>query len=594
MKFIYLLFFVSCLFGLQFIDYQLIAQQRKAHTKGTFTDSSNRYYQQATLPAYLYIGTSPESGSTLLNPTQQAQPKPMYLDGHGKHYIKHRDARLPNGGFTFEINADGKPPVSSLLFANAPSFRRNNRLFFGQNLQLTIQAKDEMSGVQTVYQSTDRNEFVTEIQALAFNREKEYFVQHYAIDNVGNEEVTKSSTFTVDLTAPQTNYTLKGEQQNQVISARTLLIFNAIDELAGVKHIQYRLGDEPQKVYTSPLRFSHLGDGEHTIYYKATDNVKNQEEENSFTFYLDKMPPIITSEILGDRYVIQGKTFFSGRTKLQLDAIDNKAGVKEIFYSVDGAAYQKYEKPFYVPNRTGNHVVNYYATDLVNNRGSGKYERTVTSMFMDMTGPSLSFQYTGSKFEMNNSIYISPKTNIHLVAKDVESGVQNIEYQIDGTETNEYKTPFQLLAEGTHQIAFTGYDNVNNTNNKTFELVVDATPPQIFAHFSLPPIASAIKILAGAGKANDKETNKEIGKEPNKEINSGSVAIYPRHLTIFLAATDNMTGTHQVFYSLNGGGEQLYQQPLTCFAPKKTNRLQIKAIDKLGNEAMEEMIFMVE
>lgn len=571
----------------QLIDNQLVAQQRKQHQKGTFTDSSNRYYQQASLPAYISIGTSPEGRGTVLNPVQQNTPKPMYLDGHGKHFIRHRDATLPTGGLNFEINADGKAPISFLQFNNAPSFTKNGKLYFGQNLTMTVKAKDEMSGINQIYQSTDRNEFTEETQNLSFNREKEYFVQHYAVDNVGNEEKTREKTFTVDLTAPQTNYTLKGDQIGNVISARTFLSLAATDELSGVNKISYRLGDEPLKTYTNALNFAAFGDGEHILNYKAVDNVKNQEEENNFSFYLDKMPPIITSEILGDRYVIQGKTFFSGRTKLQLDAIDNKAGVKEIFYSVDGNTYEKYEKPFYIPNRTGHHVVNYYAIDNVNNKGSGKYERTVTSMFMDMTGPSLSFHYTGEKFDMNNTIYISPRTKINLTARDIESGVQNIEYQIDGVETMEYKAPFQLAGEGTHNIAFTGFDNVNNSNNKAFEFVVDATAPQIFAHFSLPALAEEVKILAASGKSKETETSKENNQ------NNSSVGIYPKHLTIFLGATDNMTGTDKIFYALNGNPEQIYQTPLSNFPTGKVNVLKIRAVDKLGNVATEEVVFLV-
>jgi hypothetical protein len=575
------------LFLFQLIDNQLVAQQRKQHQKGTFTDSSNRYYQQASLPAYISIGTSPEGRGTVLNPVQQNTPKAMYLDGHGKHFIRHRDATLPNGGLNFEINADGKAPISFLQFSNAPSFTKNGKLYFGQNLTVAIKAKDEMSGINQIYQSTDRNEFTEETQNLLFNREKEYFVQHYAVDNVGNEEKTKEKTFTVDLTAPQTNYTLKGDQIGNVISARTFLSLAATDELAGVHKISYRLGDEALKTYTSALNFAALGDGEHILNYRAIDNVKNQEEENSFSFYLDKMPPIITSEILGDRYVIQGKTFFSGRTKLQLEAIDNKAGVKEIFYSVDGNTYEKYEKPFYIPNRAGHHVVNYYAIDNVNNKGSGKYERTVTSMFMDMTGPSLSFHYTGEKFDMNNTIYISPKTKINLTARDIESGVQNIEYQIDGVETMEYKYPFQLANEGTHNITFTGFDNVNNSNNKAFEFVVDATAPQIFTHFSLPALAEEVKILAGSGKSEDTETSKQNNQ------NNSSVGIYPKHLMIFLGATDNMTGTDKIFYTLNGNPEQVYQTPLSNFSTGKVNVLKIRAVDKLGNVATEEVLFLV-
>lgn len=572
------------LFGV-FACSKSIAQQRKTHEKGTYIDSSQRYYQQASMPAFISIGTSPEGKSNVLNPTNQKSPKPMYLDGHGKHYIRHRQ---PQGDFTFEINADGKAPISTLKFIDAPTFQKNGKLYFGQNLKMSVVSKDEMSGLQFVYQSIDRVDFSEEINNIKLDREKEYFVQYYAVDNVGNEEPTQQKTFTIDLTAPQTNYIVKGDQIDNVISPRSIVSLKAVDELSGVNRISYKLNeDDDLKNYSSPLNFASLGDGEHTLHFQATDNVKNKEELNTFSFYLDKMPPIITADILGDRYVVQGKTFFSGRTKLQLEAMDNKAGVKEIYYAVDGTNYQKYEKPFYIPNRPGHHVVNYYAIDNVNNKGSGKYERTVTSMFMDLTGPRLSFNYSGEKFGMNNSIYISPRTKVVLSAQDPESGVQNIDYQIDNTTTETYQKPFSIESEGTHNVTFVGLDNVNNTNEKTFELIVDATAPTIFTHYSLQPIAEEVRILATAANP----ANTQNGGTQNQQ--NTNLAVYPKHLTIFLGATDNMVGTDKIFYSINGGTEQLYQTPLNNFPVGKPVKLRIKAVDKLGNVATTEEEFVI-
>ncbi len=578
---------------------EIFAQQRKTHEKGTFTDSSQRYYQQASLPAYIFIGTSPEGKTSLLNPIQNGTVKPMMLDGHGKHYIRHE---IPHKEyFKLGINADGKAPISTLKFFDAPSFQKNGKLYFGQNLKMSVIAKDEMSGLQTVYQSIDEAEFSEEVSKLKLDREKEYFVQYYAVDNVGNEENTQEKRFTVDLTTPQTNYTVKGDQIDQVLSPRSLVSLTAVDELSGVKRISYQINEDNLKTYTTPINFATLGDGEHTLFFQALDNVQNQEEQNSFHFYLDRMPPIINVEILGDKYLVQGKTFFSGRTKLQLEAMDNKAGVKEIYYSVDGASYQKYESPFYIPNRPGNHVVNYYAVDNVNNKGSGRYERTVTSMFMDLTGPKLAFNYSGKKFDMNNNVYISPQTKIALTAQDPESGVQNIDYDIDNTGASTYKQPFNIENEGTHTVSFVGVDNVNNTNEKTFEFIVDATPPEIFIHYSLQPLAEEVRILATSGNPKNDQTNNtntQTHQSTNNTINnsgnnSGSIAIYPKHLTIFLGATDNMVGTENIYYSINGGTSYLYQSPLTNFPIGKVTKLQIKAIDKLGNISTTTQEFMI-
>jgi hypothetical protein len=573
--------FLTIICGLSAIHYQSLAQDRKEATKGTYIDSTNRYYQQASLPVYIYIGTSPETKDGVrLNPSTKTNSQAMYLDGHGRHYIRHKDPK--HGDVTFEINGDGKAPISMIKFNKAPSHTKNGRLFFGKDLTFEILSKDEMSGLATVYQSINRTDYIESKGKTPLDTEQEYFIQYYGTDKVGNAEATRNKTFTVDLTPPQTNHTIKGDQTENIISGRSLVTLFATDELSGVNKISYRLhDDEPYKPYAGALSFAALGDGEHTLYYKATDNVKNTEDENAFTFYLDKMPPIITPEILGDRYVFQGKTFFSGRTKLELHAIDNKAGVREIYYSVDGASYQKYEKPFYIPNRTGHHIVNYYAIDNVNNKGSGKYERTVTTMFMDLTGPRLAFNYQGTKFVMNNHVYLSPQTKIILHGTDPESGMQNIDYELDGTGTLLYEKPFVITSEGQHHIKYTGTDNVNNTNQDEFDVIVDASAPEIFMHFSLQPIAEDNKgVLAASPQSGD--------------VASNNLPIYPSHLAVYLAATDNMVGTEKIFYSINGGAEQLYQTPISNFPTSKITTLKVRAVDKLGNSSTQSTQFLIE
>jgi hypothetical protein len=54
-----------------------------------------------------------------------------------------------------------------------------------------------------------------------------------------------------------------------------------------------------------------------------------------------------------------------------------------------------------------------------------------------------------------------------------------------------------------------------------------------------------------------------------------------------------MVGTDRIYYSINGGAEQLYQNPLTNFPIGKITKLKIRAIDKLGNQDTEEQEFMV-
>ncbi len=567
------------------------AQQPKVHTKTRYIDEQGRYFQHVSLPVYLFLSTSAEGEekvrlqTTTKNPHQAA----FYLDGHGKHFIRHPMTKGKEAGseIRFVIYADGIAPSSSIKFEHAPAYYHPEKKiqFFGKGLTASLSAADEMSGVQQIYSSLDKADYQEYQGTVRFEKEKEYLYQFYSVDRVGNAEKPQAHRFVVDLTPPVSVPNLKIDLLGDIISPRTQIALSATDAGAGVKRIEYKIDDETLfRPYTSPFDLRTLSDNEHVITYRAIDNVGNVEQEKTLPIYLDKDPPIVNSEILGDRFVVGGRTYFSGRTKLKLQALDNKSGVQDIYYSIDGGKYEKYEDAFYLPTKAGNHFVNYYAIDKVGNKGSGRFERDVTSMYMDLTGPKLSFNFLGKTFTMRDTVYISDRTQISLSAFDAESGVQQISYNLQGQDDNSeidyLGTPFTISKEGLHEIMFFGYDNVNNRNRQKFHFIVDKTGPQIFAHFSVKPTEQ--RILSAVS--------------PNAPVaaSSGIINVYPKHVAVFLAATDEKVGYDRIYYKLNGGAEQLYTVPITNFPAGKLNTLTIRAIDKLGNESIEEMQFQTE
>jgi hypothetical protein len=559
------------------------AQQPLQHEKGTYTDEQNRYYQHPSLPVFLFIGTSPEGNALPMRKEKSNRADAIYLDGHGVHYIRHPVTRGKNKGseIRYTIYADGLAPTSSAAFTGAPKFVGRSQVFFGKGLNVQLSAQDEMSGLQEIYRSADGESYAPYQNSIPFDREGEHALRYYALDHVGNAEKPQEKRFVVDLTTPESEYMVKGDRHEDIISPRTTVSLSASDALSGVQQILYKTDNEEVfKPYRGTLNFAFFADGEHTHTFKAIDQVKNEEAEQNFTFYLDKTPPIVSSEVIGDRFVAGGKTYFAGRTKLKLTAMDNKSGVKAIYYAIDGGEYRLYEEPFYIPSQRGDHVVNYYAVDQVNNKGSGSYTRSVSSMYMDLTGPTLSRTFSGSTFVTRDTVFVSERTQIVLNARDAESGVQYITYTLPSSgEEMTYNSPFTLQGEGVHTLEFFGYDNVNNMNRSSFTVKVDNTGPEIFTHFSIKPLTS--RILSGSAPTQSAGS-------------SGEVAVFSKHVSLFVAATDAHTGTDKVFYSLNGGPELPYLQTLQAFAPGKLHRLRVRATDKLGNQTVKEMMFQLE
>ncbi len=548
-------------------------------TPGTYVDEQNQYFQQANLPVYFYVGTSPQNTSgTALAPQKEGTPlnaevSAMKLDGHGKHFIRHHDAGK-NEDVYFVINADALAPKTRSAFSGAPKYTRaDGTIYYGKGLNVEISAADEMSGVKQTYVSRNQQSYQGYSSILSFSEEGQQVLKYYSTDKVGNTETVESKNFLVDISAPTSFHHVTGITQNNVISTSTKIYLTIEDNLAGVKETFYQFDDGPEKPYNGTLvTFNHLEDGNHTLTYYSVDHVNNVETKKSFSFYLDKTAPIVASDVLGDRFIADDKTvYFSGRTKLKLTAVDNKSGVKEVRYSVDGTEFAAYDQPFYLPSVPGVHVVKFYALDEMDNQSKGQetdarfeeYRHNVSEVYVDLTGPSLSSLYKGPAVQVLDRVFISGETQIIFKGTDPESGMQYISYSLDGQGAeNRYEGPISIKASGAHSIDYFGYDNVNNRNKKTIEFLVDNDPPSVITTFSIDPVAE------------------ESGTK-----------VYPAFVNIYLSATDKLVGADQIYYSLNGSKEAAYRGPLSGLKKNTDYTLIIKAKDQLGNEVTETITF---
>ncbi len=569
---------------LGFIPFFATAQNQLSHEKGAYIDSLNRYYQQAALPLYIYVSHTPDQPPTQLgkeeneNDSKKTERKPIYLDGHGKHYLRHIDG-LHHVSENFAVYADGIAPETQSSFLTAPRYNRNGIQYYGKDLTVKLSTKDEMSGIKSLLQTTNKGEYSAYQDNITFNTEGEQQIQYYAVDNVGNVEKAHTRTFTVDLSSPETYHNVVGVAKEKIISLSTKIYLTYLDKLSGVANTYYKIDDGKWKEYTKNaiIPLDPLTDGEHILYYYSTDLVANKEEPKSFEFYLDRTAPIMSADVLGDRFIVGNQVYFSGRTKLKLTAVDNKAGIKKTLYSIDGSDYNEYGEPFYLPSKSGIHVVRYYALDNMENEGAGnrnvkfdEYRHNVSTVYVDLTGPTLSFQYLDNKFQKGDTIYVTPDTRIKLAAFDPESGLQKIAYSVDGqTDETIYNQPFTIKEFGKHTVNYYGYDNVNNRNVSSFVFIVDNKPPDIFVNYSISPNywEEAPPTASSSGGTSEK------------------IPIYPTYTTVFLAATDLQTGFDEIKYSINGEKPKNYEGLIRGFEKNKTYTITIYAEDKLGNKA---------
>jgi hypothetical protein len=405
--------------------------EQPAQTKKAFVDSAGRYYQQASLPVYLYVASSADGKPV---PLKSESGHEIKVEGHGVHAFKHLNF-LTQQYDVFQIYADGLAPVTEHKFSGAPAFVENGKLFFGAGLTVSLKTVDEMSGVEGIFHSLNGGTFEM-YTPLTFKKEQNYTYRYYAVDRTGNAEDVKTKLFTVDLTAPKTYHNIVGISSQNVISTNSSIYLTVSDSLSGVSKTSFRFDKENFRAYSGGnIPFQYLPDGDHVLTYFSVDNLTNKETEKSTKFYLDKTAPIMSADVLGDKFIVGERVYFSGRTKLKLTAVDNKSGIKDMMFSINDTPFAKYEEPFYLPNRSGIHNVKYYAIDNTNNRVKDDFEHGVGVIYVDLTGPSLSHSFSGPSFVKADTVLISPKTKILLAAADPESGLKKTAYSLDESST---------------------------------------------------------------------------------------------------------------------------------------------------------------
>ncbi len=576
-----LLIFLS-FFGL---FYDVSAQTQIIPEKKSYEDSTGLLYWNKEVPVYLRLSSTPDEKGNLLKSKIHAQyTNPFYFDTEGINYMRTRYAVdtatrktvNPHIEILWEVYADGKAPVSHIYLKGAPKYVLNGKTYYGKGLQISITSKDAGSGVENIFYSVNSKPYQKYKNEIILNSNDDVCeIKYYATDKVGNiEDVNKNKVeFFIDEDAPETFHNITNiDLERNIIALNTKIYLDVSDAKSGVKATYYKFDEGPYIPYNGNiLPLNHLTEDNHVLTYYSEDKVGNKETPKTFKFFLDKSAPILTSDVLGDRFVVNNQIYFSGRTKLKLTAVDNKSGVKEVKYSVDGSEFKNYDQPFYLPKKPGYHIVKYYAVDRMNNNtGVGgnnykNYKYSTKKIYVDLVGPSLNHSFLGKRFYTRDTVFLGKNSKIKLSATDGESGLQYISYAVDGVQKETmYKEPFSVSGNGKHLIEYFGYDNVNNRNIGKFYVIVDENPPEPSYTFSV----------------------KSYRKEGDKDV-------YPSYVLVYLSGADQMTGTEQIFYSVNGSIEKLYTTPISGFKKGK-NTLKFKTVDKLGNEKYEEISFIIE
>ena len=548
----------------------LFAQEQLDHEKKIYQSPEGKLFINKDLPIYLNISTSADKDSKsfrLKSEDSKKYTNPMYFDTEGINTIRSpwkvdpetKKYIYPKEEIIFEIYADSKSPKTNISFDTEDIHKADNKVFLGEKTTVSFEKYDAISGVSEIYYSINGEPYKKYKDPINIEKEKAYKIKYYGVDNVGNVEEPKEAHIVLDLTPPKTSHKIEGDKHENIISGRSEITLVPEDKLSNIKQTYYSLDNQKPKRYNTSIKAKYLNEGEHSITYYSIDQVKNEEKENTFKFYVDKTPPRVVDELMGNTYVAQGKEYLSGRNKLKIISMDNKAGVKEIRYSVNDGAFEVYEKPFRL-SASGRLKIQALAIDKVNNKKRTEILSNSSKLsHVDLSGPNINHSFEGSSFTSKDTTYITKDTKIKFTGNDNQSGLKKFTYNIDGGTEKEYNDPFSLKKEGIYKLSVTGYDNLDNTNTKNILCLVDNSGPELYNRFSI----------------NTEKTKTFKGKE---------MPSYPEHVVLFLSATDHFVGLDKLYYSLNNSDMKLYRSLIEGFNEKTLYKLDMVAYDKLGNK----------
>ncbi|MEU1852626.1 family 16 glycoside hydrolase [Streptomyces sp. NPDC019990] len=344
-----------------------------------------------------------------------------------------------------------------------------------------------------------------------------------------------------DTTAPEASAHVSGTQnaRGEYVGSASVALHATDEGGSGTDRIEYALGDAGAwQPYTTPVVVDRVGT--HRIRYRAFDKAGNVSAEKSATFTVvappsdDTTAPETSATVTGER---DADGAYIGMATVTVSASDTGSGVNTIEYAIGSGAWQPYTAPVMV-HQVGEHTVRYRATDKAGNVAAQRTVRftVVATPPRDTTPPVTGVSVAGTK--NSDGAYVN-SARVTLTATDAHgSGVEGIEYSLDGGPYVEYSAPVVVDRAGAHTVAYRATDKAGNTSaarTVTFTVVSGGVPAP-----GCPEYDERLTVFVGtvdSGVRNRVTDNRcRIGELVEDEKEWTSHALFLKHVTSVLDA----------------------------------------------------------
>ncbi|MCK4717171.1 MAG: hypothetical protein KAT70_00770, partial [Thermoplasmata archaeon] len=449
-------------------------------------------------------------------------------------YYSSDNASLQEAENTLAIDVDTTSAVTSLApLSGTPGAGG----WFVSDVTLNITSLDPLSGVDVMYYDLDGLGAAVYAPFLVVSTEGSHVVEYWTVDVAGNVEAVQNVSFKIDKTAPTTGIGVVGTMGGGGWYRTDVTVtLTPWDVYSDFDNTYWSLDGVIWTLYAEPFV---LGDGAHTLHYYSSDNAGLDETPNTIPLDIDTTPPTST---IGPLVGTENNGWYTSSVIAPIASTDPLSGEDITYYKIDGSAVAEYTAPLVI-HGNGTHEIQCWTVDV-----AGNVEPMQALEFkIDMLAPSSSVFLSGT---LSASGWYTSDVTISFTANDLHSGMEKIEYDLNGTWTT-YQNPFVISTEGENiTFYYRSLDAAGNVeSNNTVVLSIDKTQP-----------ATAFAIQTGT---------------------MGGGGWYDSVVTFALTPSDNIN-LDSTWYIVDGGPWEEYAAPVTVTGTDE-HTIWYRSTDKAGN-----------
>ncbi|XDD53512.1 hypothetical protein AB3N62_13640 [Leptospira sp. WS4.C2] len=218
---------------------------------------------------------------------------------------------------------------------------------------------------------------------------------------------------------------------------------------------------------------------------KATTSTKDQaikKTESTSTQTKDGVDKVETTvkDILGDKKESGASSdaaalFITSKTSFSLDAKDESSTIDYIEWKPKNGEYRKFTQPIRIAEE-GLTEVYYRSVDKAGNAETPK----ILVLHVDNTAPRVSLVPQEQFFVLDGVPFSSKNNTYSIVAEDLQTGVDKIQFNINQEATKVYADPIKLENGGANVVKYSATDKSGNSSPESSIIItVDDVKPTI-------------------------------------------------------------------------------------------------------------------